>query len=1654
MRLLTAFTGFCLMLLMSSTHSLNAQCSPDTDAPTIAGIPADITQTADAGTCGTNVTWTMPTASDNCEVASFSADAAPGELFAVGITTVTYTASDDAGNLTAGSFKITITDDEDPVISGMPANITISNDAGNCSAVATWTDPTAEDNCGIASLTSTYDSGDSFAVGLTTVTYTATDVNGNSVTANFTVTVSDTENPSINGTPADITQTADAGACSAAVTWTPPTTSDNCTATLTSSHNPGDTFNVGTTTVTYTSTDAASNTATSSFTVTVTDDESPVIAQMGGMADTNDAGNCSAVVTWADPAVTDNCANSTLTPDIASGSTFNVGVTTVTYTATDVNGNQSTMSFNVTVTDTEDPVINDMPTNITQAADPGVCTAAVTWVAPSATDNCTLATLAPTHAIGSTFDLGTTNVTYTAIDIYGNTTTATFTITVTSGDSDGDGLCDSADNCSETNACNYADPGNTACITPSGCETCSDATGTGIIVDNDADNDGTCDTTDGCPNDPAKTAPGLCGCGNVDTDSDSDGLCDASDNCTNTSACNYADATNGACQFTDECGVCGGTGIAPGACDCAGNTTDALGVCGGTCAADADSDGICDDVDNCTLTTACNYNDPNNVSCQSFDACGDCGGPGIPAGDCDCNGNQLDALGTCGGSCAADSDADGICDDSDNCTDQTACNYNDISNGACQTVDVCGDCGGSGIPASDCDCNGNQEDAIGVCGGTCAADADSDGVCDDVDPCVGTLDACGICNGPGAIYACGCSDTPAGDCDCNGNQVDALGICGGSCAADADGDDLCDDVDNCTDTNACNYDDPANGACTTVDVCGDCGGSGIPAGDCDCNGNQEDAIGVCGGSCAADADSDGVCDDVDSCVGTLDACNVCNGPGAIYDCGCSDIPAGDCDCNGNQTDALGVCGGTCAADADSDGICDDADPCVGTLDACGICNGPGAIYACGCSDIPAGDCDCNGNQADAIGVCGGSCAADADSDGICDDVDPCVGTPDACGICNGPGAIYDCGCSGIPAGDCDCNGNQADALGVCGGSCAADADSDGVCDDVDDCVGTYDVCGICNGPGAVYDCGCANIPAGDCDCNGNQTDALGVCGGPCAADADSDGICDDSDNCTNTSACNYDDSGNDSCLFQDECGVCGGSGIAPGACDCAGNVNDALGVCGGPCAADADGDGICDDADNCTDNNACNYADASNAACITTSGCETCTNNDGTGGVDANDDDSDGTCNNADGCPNDPAKTAPGICGCGNVDTDVDSDGVCDDNDLCTDPLANNYQSPGGEECAPCPNAPIFNAVSVVDAATTMSSADGQISLDITGGTATQLIMTGINGAPDYDVALPADLNNFEAGYYTVSVMDADGCMGVAQTSTGGTTLQQPGIFLQLIIPFDLCCSGCGVNDSDADGICDDSDNCTDQTACNFADDCNETCVYPDGNGDCLGYGNCGSGGDLRLISPQGDVYDFDPVTSTFSDPGVSIPGGVTEFIEYNGGYLLSYGGGAGGGIQATDSDMTSTGPVNMPNPWGVYNGIASMNGTLITVNFLGELASIDPTTGNWSNIGFTVGGMKGGVEYNAGADLVYAITSGGSPSSLLHIDPATGSVTNSMPVSPATVLGSLRYSGGILYAGGENGGLYTLNPSTGVLTSVGTMPGGAMISGIANKQN
>ena len=63
--------------------------------------------------------------------------------------------------------------------------------------------------------------------------------------------------------------------------------------------------------------------------------------------------------------------------------------------------------------------------------------------------------------------------------------------------------------------------------------------------------------------------------------------------------------------------------------------------------------------------------------------------------------------------------------------------------------------------------------------------------------------------------------------------------------------------------------------------------------------------------------------------------------------------------------------------------------CVRRVD---ICNGPGAIYECGCSDIQK-ETAVRRQPARRLGRVWRWHAADADADGICDDVDDCVGEP-------------------------------------------------------------------------------------------------------------------------------------------------------------------------------------------------------------------------------------------------------------------------------------------------------------------------------------------------------------------------------------------------------------------------------------------------------------------------------------------------------------------------------------------------------------------------------------------------------------------------------------------------------------------------------------
>ncbi len=229
---------------------------------------------------------------------------------------------------------------------------------------------------------------------------------------------------------------------------------------------------------------------------------------------------------------------------------------------------------------------------------------------------------------------------------------------------------------------------------------------------------------DACPSNAAKTAAGVCGCGAVDVDVDADGVCDTSDLCTNNTACNYTANPTAACTFAT------------------------------TWYADTDGDGA-------------------GNPAATLSACTQPSGYAATAGD-GCPSDVLKtAAGVCGcGVAEVNVDGDTVCDSSDLCTDNTACNYTANPTAACTFAT------------------------------TWYADTDGDGAGDPA----ATQSACTQPSGYVAAAGDGCpSDvlkTAAGVCGCGVAEVNV------------DGDTVCDSADLCTDVTATNYSADPTAACT------------------------------------------------------------------------------------------------------------------------------------------------------------------------------------------------------------------------------------------------------------------------------------------------------------------------------------------------------------------------------------------------------------------------------------------------------------------------------------------------------------------------------------------------------------------------------------------------------------------------------------------------------------------------------------------------------------------------------------------------------------------------------------------------------------------------------------------------------------------------
>jgi hypothetical protein len=393
---------------------------PELDLPESAGAEA-------TGPDGAQVTFTA-TATDIVDGdVTVSCDPASGSTFPLDESTVTCTATDAAGNEAKGTILVIVTDKTGPAVI-VPADEVVAEATGPNGAMVDYADLVSAEDAVDGAVTPSCAplSGTVFALGETAVGCSATDSRGNGSIDDsvFTVRVVDTTDPAIT-VPADIV--AEATGPNGADVAATATATDTVDTDVTVDCIPAaETFEIGTTTVTCTATDDSGNTDTGTFTVTVQDTTAPeVTAQAPAAAEATSPDG--AVVTFtasATDAVTDSPAV-TCTP--ASGSTFAIGTTPVTCTATDAAGNKGTKSIDVVVRDTL------APTNIAFVGGPaaggsylrnavpplGTCTARD---GGSGVRDCVV-----THTGTSP---GTWTMTATATDNKGNAATATATYTV------------------------------------------------------------------------------------------------------------------------------------------------------------------------------------------------------------------------------------------------------------------------------------------------------------------------------------------------------------------------------------------------------------------------------------------------------------------------------------------------------------------------------------------------------------------------------------------------------------------------------------------------------------------------------------------------------------------------------------------------------------------------------------------------------------------------------------------------------------------------------------------------------------------------------------------------------------------------------------------------------------------------------------------------------------------------------------------------------------------------------------------------------------------------------------------------------------------------------------------------------------------------
>jgi RNA polymerase sigma factor (sigma-70 family) len=387
--------------------------------PPVVTVPAALEVEA-AGPDGAPVTYR--TRAKDAADPTISVRCAPrrGEVFPLGETTVECTARDGAENVARRRFTVTVVDSTPPALT-LPETLAV--EAG---APAAYSASARDAVDGASAVECSVPSGRVLPLGRTVVECTSEDAAGNIARKSFVVRVGDTTAPTLR-LPADLTVEA-TGRRTLVAFSASARESGGRAVTVFCRPASRALFRLGVTTVRCSARDAQGNVARGSFEVDVVDSTPPnLVAPAGVTVEATSPSGAKAEFVVEASDLADRRPRVTCTPP--SGSTFPLGATSVRCSARDAAGNRAATSFAVTVVDTTAPVLA-LPANRTvQATSTRGAVVSYAATATDLVDGPVTPACAPVS--GTTFPVGTTQVTCTARDKRGNRASASFTVTVT-----------------------------------------------------------------------------------------------------------------------------------------------------------------------------------------------------------------------------------------------------------------------------------------------------------------------------------------------------------------------------------------------------------------------------------------------------------------------------------------------------------------------------------------------------------------------------------------------------------------------------------------------------------------------------------------------------------------------------------------------------------------------------------------------------------------------------------------------------------------------------------------------------------------------------------------------------------------------------------------------------------------------------------------------------------------------------------------------------------------------------------------------------------------------------------------------------------------------------------------------------------------------